>query len=123
MAMSPAIGRRRLPAVKFLVGLALTAAVTVAAWEYHSRSAARSASVEHPAPIYQPRQPIDTSGLVTVFKSIQVPWRPNASLAEISRFWQRFGYRDIESIDEALADPMLSDDRQFDLLMTKASLY
>ena len=60
--------------------------------------------------MYQPRQHIDTSGLVTVFKSIQVPWRSNASLAEISRFWQRFGYRDIESIDEALADPMLSDE-------------
>lgn len=52
---------------------------------------------------YRPREVVDTVGFASVVDRIQ-RWALDTSLEEISRIWDRVGYRNIEEIDRALAD-------------------
>src|SRR5262249_7698552 len=89
-----------------------------AARKYIGTPVARSAARLN----YQRRKlGIDTSGLETVM-SFLVPWGRDASLEEISRAWDRLGYRSIVTLDQSLDDPRTSDETRLDLLLKKAAL-
>jgi hypothetical protein len=65
-----------------------------------ARAAGRSSV---PTQAFDPRWPnADTSGFAYFPKIVQ-PWKPDASLDEISKVWHRLGYREVEFIDGELA--------------------
>ncbi|HWB10753.1 MAG TPA: CRTAC1 family protein [Pirellulales bacterium] len=70
---------------------------------------------------YEPRHDVDTSGFLTAFSLVE-PWRPDATLQEISDRWQRIGYRTIKQIDERLAAESLPVRMRFSYLSCKASM-
>ena len=73
-------------------------------------------------PGYDPRLPgLDPSGFAVV-PSVITPWKPEASLEEISRIWRGAGYRGIEEIDRRLAVGDRSEEARLSLLIRKVSL-
>ena len=52
--------------------------------------------------IYEPRQPVDTSGYALVVPAIK-PWNADAPLDEIANSWRESGHKVIERIDSELA--------------------
>jgi hypothetical protein len=69
---------------------------------------------------YVPRGSLETSGLGAVSKFLP-PWKPDASLEEISNVWRRAGYRAIELVDQQLAAINLPVRSQVPLLFMKST--
>jgi hypothetical protein len=71
---------------------------------------------------YQPRRPLDTGGFFNVLAHLP-PWKPNASLEEISNICRGLGYKNIEDIDRSLSDASKSEEQRLTLLISKAILF
>jgi FG-GAP-like repeat/ASPIC and UnbV len=71
---------------------------------------------------YSPREPVDTVGFASVVDRIP-QWAPDTSLEDMSRIWQRVGYRNIEEIDRALSDASLPDLKRAALMLSKATFF
>jgi FG-GAP-like repeat/ASPIC and UnbV len=71
---------------------------------------------------YRPREAVDTVGFASIVDRIP-PWAPDTSLEEMSRIWDRAGYRNIEEIDRALADSTLPNLKRVVLLLSKATFF
>ncbi|HEV3438898.1 MAG TPA: VCBS repeat-containing protein [Gemmata sp.] len=67
--------------------------------------------------VYEPRHPIETSGILFVFASIE-PWGPNASLEEYAAKYTRAIPRGLEAMDQQLVMGLQPIE---DVLMTKAA--
>ena len=108
-------------ASKLLVALVLIAAPGIVVILNSSRiTVARGAYAGRP-PAYLPRRPIDTGGF-SYYLAHLPPWKPDASLQEISKICERLGYRDIEEIDRSLSDRGKTGAQRFTLEVTKAIL-
>ena len=71
---------------------------------------------------FHPRFELDAVGFVSVGRAIE-PWKPDASLDEIAKAWDRIGYRTIERIDRQMADKKnLTEMDRYSALYTQASL-
>jgi len=71
---------------------------------------------------FQPRYPIDPAGFLTVARFV-TPWKPYATLAEISQSWEGVASRSIEQIDRQLAErPDQPNNEKFMLLYFKATI-
>jgi hypothetical protein len=68
------------------------------------------------------KKPIDTGGFTAVLPTLD-RWPPTASLEEISAHFKRVGFRNIEKIDQQLAQPGFPDDRRIVFELAKASLF
>jgi hypothetical protein len=100
-----------------LGGLAATVAIAVlmVAWNY------RSGSIGRPQAEYLPRHHVDSSGYETI-GSLVTPWKPDATLAEISEAWQQVARDAIEQVDRGLAGGRnLSEQKKFSMLLTKVA--
>jgi hypothetical protein len=129
-------GTSRRFASKLLVGLILAAVAAIVVIRNSShgtvaRPADTGPNVARPAdadtdtgrkPAYEPRRPVDTGGF-SYFLAHLPPWKPDASLEEISKICSRLGYRDIEEIDRSLSELGKSDAQRFTLQVTKAILF
>ena len=71
---------------------------------------------------YQEKKPIDTGGFTAVLPTLD-RWPPTASLEEIGGYFKRVGFRNIEKIDQQLAQPGFPDDRRVVFELAKASLF
>ncbi|MBI3862803.1 MAG: CRTAC1 family protein [Planctomycetia bacterium] len=96
------------PRNRMLILAGVTAAVVVIAAGYwksaaSSARARRSAALASRQIAFEPRRPLDTSGLKDIVQSLE-PWPPNPSLEEIAAAWNRIGYRNVEAIDRRLAE-------------------
>jgi hypothetical protein len=69
-----------------------------------------------------PRQPSLCTTTLNVSVSLIRPWKPEASLQEISEIWRGAGYRGIEEIDQQLANDAFTDRARVPLYFKKASL-
>jgi FG-GAP-like repeat/ASPIC and UnbV len=71
--------------------------------------------------LYLPRHSaVDSSGLGYVMSTMQ-PWKPDASLEEISKRWARAGYRAAQSLDGSLADQGQGKAQSMAILILKAA--
>ena len=124
--------RRAAVRTGLLVALAIVALVSVAiAWrfinkpnnEVFSRSDTTESSSSTKSMLdFLPRFELDAVGFVSVGRAIE-PWRPDASLDEIAKVWDRIGYRTVERIDRQLADKKsLTEMDRYSALYTKAGL-
>jgi hypothetical protein len=77
---------------------------------------------DRPALTFQEKKPIDTGGFTAVLPMLE-PWPPSSSLEEVSRYFKRVGYRNIEKIDQQLAQPGFPDDRRIVFELAKAALF
>ncbi len=98
------------------------AAIVVLSRNFSGAAARPSTPVSPRKLAYHPREKFDASGFASVLERLP-PWKPDASLEEISEVWRRFGYRSIKRIDAELADPKLADSRRVYLLVTKAIMF
>ena len=110
--------------VGMLVGLIVTMGCTFIGLIYTSRGlhARPSAAEVHRALKFQPRGTLDTSGFTSVVENLP-SWKPDSTLAEISKIWSGVGYRDIAEIDDTLSKPELEAGDRIMLLITKAMLF
>ncbi|HLJ94691.1 MAG TPA: hypothetical protein VKU02_16005, partial [Gemmataceae bacterium] len=83
----------------------------------HASQPARSL---HPQ-LYQPRQPLDTSGAALGFKLL-MPWKDPTSLEEIRDAWGNLGRRSLAQVDAALRRGLADGDR-CPALLFKASMF
>jgi FG-GAP-like repeat/ASPIC and UnbV len=104
------------PVVAFLI------AVVVVGLTGFRKSVGLPAASDLPHLLYQPRKPLDTSGLSLVLGSIE-PWKPGATLDEVSNVWRRVGYRNIERIDQRLALPDEPAESKISLLLNQTALW
>jgi hypothetical protein len=105
-----------------LVGIVLLVGLPIAVWKITAKPKSRPRPGNREPLTYAPRRlGIDTSGTRLVWQIFE-PWEANATLAEISRPFQRIGYKNIEVLDAALADASPADPSKFHLLEKKASL-
>jgi FG-GAP-like repeat/ASPIC and UnbV len=70
---------------------------------------------------FAPRQSMDTSGFSS-FSAIVRPWKPDSSLEEISKVWQRAGYQGVELVDGKLAAANRSKRDEITLMFMKSAL-
>jgi hypothetical protein len=70
-------------------------------------------------PTYQPRQPLDSSGFMTLFVSVD-PWRANATLEEYAAAYQQAVPRGLAFMDKFLETGVLP---MVTVLLRKASLF
>lgn len=107
-----------------LAGLMLAGVIAIVVLMTSTRdTSARSPSALPRRKIaYSPRELIDTVGFASVVERIP-PWATDTSLEEMSRIWQRVGYRNIEQIDRALTDASLPDLKRVVLLLSKATFF
>jgi hypothetical protein len=71
---------------------------------------------------YKPRQPLETSGIISLLFQKQAYWGPNASLEEIAEVWRHAGHRHLEQLDRYLAGGNLSAGAQIIGSLLKAGL-
>ncbi|MEI8021303.1 MAG: hypothetical protein WCH39_24055 [Schlesneria sp.] len=105
--------RRAAVRTGLLAALSIVALVSVAiAWRLVNKpnhevvigsDTTQSASSAKPKLDYRPRFELDAVGFVSVGRAIE-PWKPDASLDEIAKVWDRIGYRTVERIDRQLAN-------------------
>jgi hypothetical protein len=105
-----------------LIALVAIAAIAIGLFLSSSRGTGDQPSKAQPQPAYEPRKPLDTGGFFNVLAHLP-PWKPDASLAEISKICKGLGYRNIEEIDRSLSDPRKSDTQRLTLLVSKAILF
>ena len=108
-------------AAKLLAGLILIAVIAVvllmsiprgivAHPSDSSRGIVAGTSAPRRSVTYQPRRPVDTGGFFNVLAHLP-PWKPDASLEEISDTYRGLGYKNIEVIDRSLSDSSKSDEQ------------
>lgn len=89
-------------------------------------TAGKSGQPETTAPpaklAYEPRQQQDASGNNVIAKAL-TPWKPTASLSEISAAFQGVATGAVAKIDAGLSDKYLPDEQRVSLLLTKALLW
>jgi hypothetical protein len=100
----------------------MLSAVMAGAVLWHSRGSATPGGYRPKRLAYQARKPIDTGGFNVVLPMLK-PWPPAASLAEIADAFRGVGYRDIEQLDQALAQPDLADHERIAFRLMKAALF
>lgn len=105
---------------KLIAGLMLGLAIVGGAW----KSSHRSVSARRPVsargePDFQPRKPVDCSGLQNVAATLD-RWPPSAPLQQVSDAWRDIGYRNIEAIDRILAESTPNEAARFSALFSKA---
>src|ERR1700677_1685678 len=116
---------------RLLVGilvLCLAVVVTVQIWPPGPSSAPAQATPSDVKDIlggasYQPRKRADASGYTLVFNNPKMRWPADATLTEISKYWQRAGHGLIEGFDQFLARPDLPPKDKINFLLGKASLH
>jgi hypothetical protein len=108
----------RLAMAVLLVGAAGASVAVIHA----RRTGAPPAVPSQPPRSYQEKKPIDTGGFTAVLPSLE-RWKQDASLQEISRFFEKVGFRNIDRIDEILNRPELADQQRIVLMLTKAALF
>jgi hypothetical protein len=116
-------GIARRTAFRWLLPGGLIAALLIAAVVigYPRKPVARSTTTPK-ALSYHEKRPVDTGGFSAVLPSLD-RWPPSATLEEISGYFKRVGYRNIEKIDRQLAEPDFPDDRRIVFAMARASLF
>lgn len=108
-----------------LGGLAASAAGIAALSWWRGRSANISNSEPKIIPKqlnYKPRTINDTSGYVAITTVIP-PWKPTATLKEISKTWDRVGYRNIAEVEQLLSRDRQLDEDSINLMLLKAMFY
>jgi hypothetical protein len=112
--------------------VAVAAALTAGAFQAYLRFAGASvagrsapAAAGRPVatlvPASAPRNPRLCSTTINGAVSLIQPWKPEASLEEISALWRGAGYRGIAALDNKLADQSLPDEGRATLLFKKAA--
>ncbi len=92
--------RRLGGAAMWVFGLISVAGIAMVAFGYSSVFAVRPTAT--PTRItYEPRKPTDTSGYSMVVPQVK-PWKPTATLQEISDNWKNVGYRLNETVEQYL---------------------
>jgi hypothetical protein len=89
-----------------------------------SKSSAKNSagSLGSSATNYRPRiEMLDTSGFDFV-KTVMEPWKPDDSLQEIAKHWDRAGYRTAQKMDGLLADARQDEKKLIPLLLEKSTL-
>src|SRR5580704_7856683 len=116
--------KRHVLAGMMLAGLMLAGAIAILILMTSTRdtSARSSSSLPSRKIAYSPRELVDTVGFASVVDRIP-QWAPDTSLEEMSRIWQRVGYRNIEEIDRALLDASLPDLKRAALMLSKATFF
>jgi hypothetical protein len=109
-------------AAKVLTGLILIAVIAVGLVMGISRGIVANPAAARRSEAYQPRRPLDTGGFFNVLAHLP-PWKPDASLEEISNICRGLGYKNIEKIDRSLSDSHESDTQRLTLLISKAILF
>jgi hypothetical protein len=116
------MNRRRIFLLSVVVLLVVAEAI-VLAWKSSHKPASHPLPAPAPPPlVYKPRAPMETSGYGLVISKLE-PRALDASLAEISKGWQRIGYRNIERVDRELAAAKESDLSQVRAVLMKAMLW
>jgi len=107
-----------------LAGLMLVGVIAIVVLITFSRHTSVHSSTTSPGRkiAYRPREVVDTVGFASVVGRMP-PWAPDTSLEDMSRIWDRVGYRTIEEIDRALADTTLPDLKRVVLLLSKATFF
>jgi hypothetical protein len=115
---------RRFGAAILLAGLALIVAGAVICRKFASAPADPRAVVARPATgsKFQPRHDVDTAGYLAVQSTLE-PYGEGDSLENISRAWQRVGYRGIELIDRQLAGTKPDEEARLLLELKRAAYY
>ena len=88
----------------------------------YSRSSAGSRAANRHSVHFQEKKRIDTGGFTAVLPYLD-PWPPTASLEEISHYFERVGFRNIDKIDKILVQPGFPDDQKIVYTLAKASLF
>src|SRR5262245_61288102 len=118
-AMNPSSGRY---ATQMLAGLLVIVGIAAAVLMTSSRGMNARLADDRRQPGYKTREPLDTGGFFNVLSHLP-PWKPDASLAEISALSRGLGYRNIEEVDRSLSDPKNTDVQRLTLLVSKAILF
>jgi len=119
MAENPQELLRPRPMVSLIgtfVVVAVIVAAIVAAFDWYAAPRPSEAPRR-----YNPRMEVDTSGFGAVLASLK-PWKPDASLEEISQAFRGMGDRQMQALDEFLARPDQSDDDRIQALFNKARI-
>jgi hypothetical protein len=119
MVDEPTTPRAAFPRWRLGLGLALLAAVLVAAGIVLTRPSSRP---EQKSLAYEPRKPMDTSGSSLVLGQLR-PWGPDGSFDEMSKSWQEAGPRLLAAIDAELATPGMTDRLRVEPLLRKATVF
>src|ERR1017187_7254479 len=121
--MSQALQRKTRSGARTVVlcCLGLLAVISALVIGYSRRPTARR-GLDRGAISYQEKKPVDPGGFPAVLPTLD-RWPPSASLEEISGYFKRVGYRNIEKIDRQLAQPGFPDDRRIVFELAKAALY
>ena len=107
-----------------LGGLILVGVIAVVAFMRFSRATSvhTTSSGATRKLAYRPRERMDTIGFASVLD--RTPrWAPDTSLEEMSKIWDRVGYRNIEQIDVKLSDITLPDLERVASLVMKAIFF
>jgi hypothetical protein len=113
--------RRRNRVVIYISVVLVAVLATTLAYVFDWAKPATSTPVSGPpGRVFKPRKPMDVSGFSMLSGSVG-PWDPKASPKEIGRYWERVGYREIQSIDRALAEPGKSVEAVVKMAVIKAA--
>jgi hypothetical protein len=116
------LSKLRFGDVRFLLGLLLCGIVVGAGVMKYTRGSDPPPRDKRPRLVYREKAPLDAGGFTAVVPVLE-PWPPAASLEEISRSFQRAGYRLIDRLDQDLAREKKSDEQKVMPLLMKAALF
>jgi hypothetical protein len=114
--------RTRRRVARSLIALLLLASLGALVVVGYSRNFAGTRANDRPPIPFQEKKRLDTSGFAAVLPYLD-PWPPTASLEDISHYFERVGFRNIEKMDKMLAQPGFPDDQRIVFTLAKASLF
>jgi ASPIC and UnbV/FG-GAP-like repeat len=107
---------------RIAIALVLVGGVAAAVAFKYPRDSVSTHRVNRPTLTYRPKKPVDTAGFSAVLPILE-PWPTTASLTEVSRHFERAGYRNIDKIDQAFAQDQVPDEQRIVFTVMKAALF
>ena len=107
---------------RIVIALLLLGGVAAGVAMKYPRESIDSRPVNHPPLRYREKKAIDTSGFTAVLPILE-RWPATASLADIGQYFKGAGYRNIDKIDQSLAQYQVPDERKIVFTLMKASLF